>query len=101
MAEVATTRLPKPGSYWVWEIDAGHARALIEVRKVFWNGEEWWVRTRSLLPALREKAFTPLSDPDPTDLNCLSRFWEAVTPVGGPITTRVFEMREPSQDVAA
>lgn len=67
--------LPKIGSRWVWEIDQPGARALIEVTDVFWNGEEWWVRTRNLfdsLPdSLREDA-----------LNDLSRFWEACVPVG-------------------
>lgn len=68
--------LPKVGTRWVWEIDKPHARCLIEVTEVKWNGEEWWVRTKALLPdSFPATAGEPLND--------LSRFWEAVTPVGG------------------
>lgn len=66
-----TLRLPHNGSRWVWEIDKEHARALLEVKEVRFNGERWWVTTY------------PLSEPDNLGLNDLDRFWEAVTPIGG------------------
>jgi len=68
---------PALGSRWVWEIDTLVARAVIEVTGVMWNGEEWWIRTRTLLPNWSY----PLTGPEETD-NDLSRFAEAVTPVG-------------------
>src|SRR5690349_17720254 len=72
-------RVPKIGSRWVWEIDKPHARELIEVTKVIWDGEEWWVQTKSLLGHGR----CGLPSLDPADpLNDLSRFWEAAEPVG-------------------
>lgn len=78
-------RLPKVGTWWVWEIDAPHARSLIKVVRVDWNGEEWWVfTTRGADPG--DYFDMPLA-------NDLGRFWEAVTPVGGPITSRVSERR--------
>ena len=67
---------PPAGSRWVWEIDKPHARELIEVIEAQWNGEEWWVRTRTLLPNL---TYPPSGD---EHWNDLSRFAEAVTPVG-------------------
>lgn len=75
-----TARTPAPGSRWVWEIDKPHARALIEVIETWWNGEEWWVHTRTLLPNLTY----PLTHSPTADdhWNDLSRFCEAVTPVG-------------------
>jgi hypothetical protein len=72
--------LPKLGTRWVWEIDSPHARELIEVVEVRWNGEEWWVRTKSLLT---DAAHLPSLSGSNEALNDLSRFWEAVTPVGG------------------
>jgi hypothetical protein len=68
--------LPRLGTRWVWELEKPHARALIEVVAVFWNGEEWWVRTSTLLPL-------DGWDNSKTLVNDLSRFWEAVTAVGG------------------
>lgn len=78
-------RVPKIGSRWVWEIDKPAARELIEVTEVLWNGEEWWVRTKMLLG--RGVIFSPGGA-----LNDLSRFWEAVTPVGGTVS-RMSEVR--------
>lgn len=69
-----SARVPKVGSVWVWELDAPHARCLVRVVEVRWNGEEWWVKTEALLPL-----------PLPTTsmvYNDASRFAEAVTPVG-------------------
>ena len=68
---------PAIGSRWVWEVDTPQARAIIEVIGVKWNGEEWWVRTRTLLPNFSY----PPAGTDKYD-NDLSRFAEAVTPVG-------------------
>lgn len=68
--------LPGIGSVWVWELDSPYARALLEVVDVFWNGEEWWVRTKTLLPKVEL-----LGEDEPTNLNDVGRFWEAVTPV--------------------
>lgn len=65
--------LPGIGGIFVWEIDKPAARALIEVVDVFWNGEEWWVRTNVLLPDVPDDAAEHLND--------VARFWEAVTPV--------------------
>ena len=64
-------KLPKNGSIWVWELDSPYARAIIEVVETIWNGEEWWVRTKDLLPM-------PFH-PNETTLNDLSRFWQACT----------------------
>jgi hypothetical protein len=66
--------LPGVGSIYVWELDEPHACELIKVTEVFWNGEEWWVRT------VRLHAPAVFGEP-PGHLNDLSRFWEAVTPV--------------------
>jgi hypothetical protein len=69
-------RAPLPGidSIWVWELDDPGACELIKVTEVFWNGEEWWVRTIKL--------HDPGIFSGPTQhLNDLGRFWEAVTPV--------------------
>lgn len=68
-------RIPEIGSKWVWELDKPHATELIEVVKVYWNGEEWWVRTRrypDVVPPELAKTYP----------NTLSRFSEAVTAVG-------------------
>jgi hypothetical protein len=68
--------LPGIGSIYVWELDKPAACELIRVTEVFWNGEEWWVRT------VRLHQDIPISLGGPTShLNDLSRFWEAVTPV--------------------
>lgn len=75
--------LPGIGSIWVWELDSPSARELIEVVEVFWNGEEWWVRTKTLLPNLT----FPGSGRD-TALNDVGRFWEACTPVRQTRTSR-------------
>lgn len=69
--------LPGIGSIWVWELDTPHTRELIQVVEVFWNGEEWWTRTRALLP--RREGLP--GEAEPTFLNDVGRFWEAVTPV--------------------
>lgn len=71
--------LPKLGSMWVWEIEKPNARALIEVVEVKWNGEEWWVATRTLLG---RGAFTSWPDLPSLDWNDLTRFWESTQPVG-------------------
>src|SRR2546430_1190740 len=68
--------IPAVGSRWVWEIDKPWARELIEVVEVKWNGEEWWIATESLINNL-----TFLSGAGP-HWNDLSRFHEAVVPVG-------------------
>jgi hypothetical protein len=71
-------KTPLVGSCWVWEIDKPHARELVEVTEVKWNGEEWWVRSKGLLRA--QVAFGRDGD---EPWNDLSRFMQAVTPVGG------------------
>jgi hypothetical protein len=72
-------RLPGVGGIYVWELDQPHARDLIEVTEVFWNGEEWWVRTKTLMRGPDHMLF---GVPCPAShLNDLSHFWEAVTPV--------------------
>ncbi len=77
---------PLPGldSIWVWELDSPHARALIQVTEVFWNGEEWWTRMRTLLPRVERMP----GEPEETNLNELDRFWEACTPVRQTRTAR-------------
>jgi hypothetical protein len=72
--------LPGVGSIWVWELDVPHATELLKVTEVFWNGEEWWVRTARLHEHTLRNAFYPKQS-DIEHLNDLSRFWEAVTPV--------------------
>jgi hypothetical protein len=74
--------LPKIGSRWIWEIDSPHARTLVEIDDVRWNGEQWWVYLRQL------STNVPIAERDRLDetgvyANDLSRFWEACTPVGG------------------
>lgn len=71
---------PKVGSRWVWEIDQPHARTLVEVTEVVWNGEEWWVTTVDL-PTETLIGETPR--PGRESWNDVGRFWEAVTPIGG------------------
>jgi hypothetical protein len=73
-------RAPLPGidSIWVWELDDPGACQLIKVTEVFWNGEEWWVRTVRLHDPLAGSLW---ASPTSAHLNDLSRFWEAVTPV--------------------
>ncbi len=36
-------RLPRAGDLWWWEPEEPHARRLLAVTDVRWNGEEWWV----------------------------------------------------------
>jgi hypothetical protein len=68
--------LPKLGTRWVWEIDSPAAREIVEVVDVFWNGEEWWVRTKTLL---RNETYP--STGRETEVNDVERFWEACSPV--------------------
>lgn len=35
--------LPSVGDEWWWEPMLDHARQLVRVTAVEWNGEEWWV----------------------------------------------------------
>jgi len=71
--------LPGVGGIYVWELDQPHARDLIRVTEVFWNGEEWWVRTETLMRGPSHMLF---GLPGPASyLNDVGRFWEAVTPV--------------------
>ena len=85
--------LPKIGSRWVWEIDQPHARELLEVVEVKWNGEEWWVGTESLL---RNDTYPPTGRE--IEWNDLSRFWEACLPVLPKIAGRLeqFTSRGPA-----
>lgn len=76
--------LPKVGSRWVWEIDLPHARELVEVAEVRWNGEEWWVGTTTLL---RNQPYPPTGRE--IEWNDLGRFWEACKPVLPKITGRL------------
>lgn len=64
--------LPVVGTRWVWEPDLPHARELVEVLDVTWNGEEWWVRVKG--------SGGLAYPPSPNDL---ARFWEAVVPPDG------------------
>lgn len=87
--------LPRAGTRWVWEINSPYARALVEVVETIWNGEEWWVRTKTLLPA---PPLTLLGKEEPTHLNDVGRFWEACLPVLPKLTGRMeqfSEQREP------
>lgn len=74
-----TALVPAIGSRWVWEIDQPHARELIEVVAVVWDGKEWWIGTKILLTAHPRSALLP---PRSRHMNDLSRFAEAVTAVG-------------------
>lgn len=67
-------KVPEVDSVWVWELDAPHARCLIRVVEVRWNGEEWWVKSDALLTAPNQRAGACYND--------ASRFAESVTPVG-------------------
>lgn len=79
---------PAVGSRWVWEPRKEHARENLEVVEVKWNGEEWWVKTRSL--PTQAKPVMGLLGPiyvsrqqraGDEHWNDLSRFWEAVRPL--------------------
>jgi hypothetical protein len=71
-------RRPRVGSHWVWEIDHPSARELVEILEVKWNGEEWWVKTKSLMKdALNYNRSNEC-------WNDLSRFWEASSAVAKP-----------------
>jgi hypothetical protein len=63
---------PLVGTRWVWEPE--RAPTLIKVTTVRWNGEEWWIGTRTLaeedLPESMQTIGTEM-------WNDLSRFWEA------------------------
>lgn len=63
---------PLPGTLWAWEPRAEHARALVEVTSVRWNGEEWFVGTKALLA---RDTFGAVGDGE--ICNDLDRFWEA------------------------
>ena len=66
------------GTRWVWELELSHAREIVEVTGAWWNGEEWWVRTRTL-----HTRHAPLLSRDPEfAINTLGRFFEAATQVG-------------------
>lgn len=78
-----TIRVPKPGSHWVWGLDKPHARALVQVVNVRWNGEEWLVETRSLLPVpVRRPAEIEEAFGERLDWNDLDWFLEMSRPVG-------------------
>jgi hypothetical protein len=75
--------VPKAGTTWVWEPREPHARAIVEVTQAKWNGEEWWVETKTLLPNLTFPSDTNLN------WNDLGRFWEACRPVLMKLTGRM------------
>lgn len=39
--------LPTIGSVWVWEPEKPHAREIVTVVDVSFNGDEWWVSSRN------------------------------------------------------
>jgi len=85
--------LPKVGTRWIWQIDSPSGRELIMVTEVFWNGEEWWVRSKCLMRDvghIGSMAGTP-----EVGLTDVGGFWEAVTPVGG--TARRMAERRPQE----
>jgi hypothetical protein len=81
--------LPKLGTRWVWELDEPHARTVVEVAEVKWNGEEWWVGTKTLLPNLTY----PPSGRE-IEWNDVSRFFEACLPVLPKLTGRLATFTE-------
>lgn len=85
--------LPKVGTRWVWEVDSELARELVEVVETLWNGEEWFVRTRTLLPRRNPLAKFP-GEPERTLLNDVGRFWEACLPVLPKLTGRMDQFSE-------
>lgn len=85
-------KTPMVGSRWVWEIDKPLARTLIEVAEVKWNGEEWWVKVTVLFGT--EALYSDTVIREGEHLNDLSRFMEAVTPIGG-TTHSLLERRAP------
>jgi len=62
---------PLVGTIWAWEPRKPRVAALVEVTRVWWNGEEWWVKARII--AGSEFAGKPGSEWG----NELNRFWEA------------------------
>jgi len=71
--------LPGIGGVYVWRLDTPYACELLQVVKVEWNGEEWWVTTKRLHDSLRNTSYPNVDQA--SQLNELGRFWEAVTPV--------------------
>lgn len=65
---------PEPGTLWVWEPHSLAAVALIEVTRVQWNGEEWWVAARVVAAKASQVASQVVGE---TYWNELGRFWEA------------------------
>jgi hypothetical protein len=66
-------RLPLPiavGSRWVWEPLKPHAREVVTIIAIKWNGEEWWITTETE-SADRQRAW-----------NDLDRFVEACVLLG-------------------
>jgi len=61
---------PTVGTLWAWEPET--ALALVKVTSVLWNGEEWFVGTRSVLDI-----GLPSTLGRGEVWNDLSRFWEA------------------------
>lgn len=70
--------LPKIGTVWIWEIRSPLAMAVIRVFDVFWNGEQWFVATQTLLGS--KTMYGDEIDRESEHVNELGRFWEAVTP---------------------
>ena len=48
MEREAKTLLPKVGDIWEWEPLKPHAREVVWVTEVQWNGEEWWIESEPL-----------------------------------------------------
>lgn len=69
-----TAARPEPGTLWVWEPRSLTAVALIEVTRVRWNGEEWWVEAQVLAAKTAEFGGQKVGG---KYWNELSRFWEA------------------------
>lgn len=40
------------GDVYTWEANSAHARCVVQVIEVFYNGEEWWVLTETLEPTV-------------------------------------------------
>ena len=46
MPEILNTIVPRQGQVWYWEPERPHARCMLTVLEVKWDGEEVWIKTK-------------------------------------------------------
>jgi hypothetical protein len=90
-----TTSVPKDDTCWVWCLNGPRTRALIQVVKCEFNGEDWWVTTRTM-PEAPASMLAELTEPV-ENLNDIDHFWSMVTPVGDTLNN-LSEIRSPTKN---